>query len=148
VFPKSIYFLISSLLGVGYLPMPGTAASFIAAFLCSINSAGWLLSLIVFPIFIFSANRVIKYSHKKDPSFIVVDEVFGYVLGWNILKMFQDVSVYAHMMFFITFRFFDTLKPLWIKKVEKLPNVLGVFLDDIVAAVYSIITVKLLCIVF
>ena len=148
MFLKSIYFLISSFFGVGYLPMPGTIASFVAAFLCSIELAGIVPALIIFPIFLFSSSKVLKLSKQKDPSFIVVDEVFGYVLGWNALKMFSNISIYVHVMFFILFRLFDTIKPFWIKKIEKLPGVYGVFLDDIVAAIYSVITVKLICIIF
>ena len=148
MFPRRIHFLISSFFGVGYLPAPGTVATLVAVFFCSVCSVGLWHALVVFPIFLISSNRALKYSGCSDPPFIVVDEIFGYVFRWNVLRMFHSVSIYTQILFFVIFRFFDAVKPFYIKKIERLPDVIGVFLDDIVAAVYSIVTVKLICLIF
>jgi phosphatidylglycerophosphatase A len=45
---------------------------------------------------------------------------------------------------FIIFRIFDILKPLGINRLQKLPGGIGIVADDIVAAIYSNITLKAL----
>jgi phosphatidylglycerophosphatase A len=45
---------------------------------------------------------------------------------------------------FVLFRFFDILKPLFIRRTEALPGGWGVMMDDIVAGVYSNLVLQLL----
>ena len=46
----------------------------------------------------------------------------------------------------ILFRFFDILKPLYIRRMEDLPGGLGVMADDVLAGVYANVILQLVII--
>ena len=49
---------------------------------------------------------------------------------------------------FALFRFFDILKPLGIRQMERLPRGTGVMMDDVLAGVYSMgvmVLIRVLC---
>jgi phosphatidylglycerophosphatase A len=84
-----------------------------------------------------AATRVADASGKKDPQFVVIDEVSGqhltYLLAltpanWNYL-----------LLGLILFRAFDIWKPFPARQAERLPGGLGIMADDWFAAIYAAI---------
>ena len=73
---------------------------------------------------------------------IVIDEVFG----MTISLLFLPINFITIVIAFVLFRFFDILKPLGIRKAEKLKNGWGVMVDDLVAGIYSNIIIQILII--
>ena len=69
----------------------------------------------------------------KDPSKVVIDEVSGMAIGLLLLP----VNVKYLFAAFILFRFFDIVKPLYIRKIEALPRGWGIMLDDVAAGIYT-----------
>ena len=71
---------------------------------------------------------------------MVIDEV----AGMAITLLFIPPTWQNIVAGFILFRFFDILKPLGIKRMEKMKNGWGIMLDDILAGIYSTIVLHLL----
>jgi phosphatidylglycerophosphatase A len=131
----------------GYIPFaPGTFGSIVGLLLCFFLSKTKLSVAILFIlIFIFFAicisNRAEKILKQNDPGCIVIDEIAGIMVALLGLP-FNTISVAAG---FVTFRFFDILKPFPIRFMEKkLAGGIGIVMDDLAAGVYSNIIVRLL----
>ena len=78
---------------------------------------------------------------EKDSSVIVIDEVVGQLIAMltvldNLLLLFAS---------FIIFRIYDILKP-WPASYfdKKMKNGIGVMLDDVIAGIYTLITISLI----
>lgn len=69
----------------------------------------------------------------KDNSKVVIDEVAGMCVG----LLFLPVQLKYIAASFILFRFFDITKPLFIRRLEKLPLGWGVMADDLLAGIYT-----------
>lgn len=139
---------ISSLFGIGFLPFaPGTAAALVVFALAwffpprDYPLAHDLIVVVLFLCAFFLSRHIIKYEKHKDPSYIVLDEV----LGASLVVFFLPPSLTAYVIAFFTFRFFDIFKipPIgWVEK--RLSNAWGIILDDIIAALYTVIIISLL----
>ncbi len=70
------------------------------------------------------------YFKAKDPGYIILDEFVAMPLCFLFLKPRWPLILIG----FAVFRFFDILKPLGIRKIQKLPAGYGVVLDDLAAA--------------
>ena len=97
---------------------------------------------IVFLLFLISLFLLIQ-SYKKqvfkdiDDKSIVIDEVIGYL----IFIVFFDNTLFVLFSSFLIFRLFDIVKPYPISLIDKkMKNALGVILDDIIAGLFSGIT--------
>ena len=139
--------LISSCFGIGYLQKgAGTLAALIF-------SLAWLLlpvrgisffyyiPIILFIFFIgtWAANKVEKdWGH--DSNRIVVDEVLGMAVSLFLIPVEWKLVLAA----FVLFRFFDIVKPLFIRRAEALPSGWGVMADDLLAGIYANIILQLL----
>lgn len=85
---------------------------------------------------VWASRRAAEYCGKKDPQFVVIDEVSGqfltYLLAvtprWNYL-----------LLGLILFRVFDIWKPFPVRQAESLPGGWGIMADDWVAAIYAAI---------
>jgi len=131
----------------GYIPFaPGTFGSIVGIPLCFLLSKTKLSVAILFIlIFIFFAiwiaNKAEKVLKQNDPGCIVIDEIAGIMIALLGLP-FNTISVAAG---FVTFRFFDILKPFPIRYMERrLAGGTGVVMDDLMAGVYSNIVLRLL----
>ena len=148
--------IIATWFGAGLLPIaPGTwgsLAAFHFAYIIFVYSGHYVLimgTVALFFIGVQASNNVEKSAQKKDPRFIVVDEVVG---QWIVLLplpflyhhvdpdrfywFFAPIAVVA----FLTFRIFDIWKPWPINYVDKnVPGGLGIMLDDVVAGIYALI---------
>jgi phosphatidylglycerophosphatase A len=135
--------------GVGYIPrLPGTLGTIIAIpfslalnrialnnflfatvlLIGAIAGAVWLCSLLA---------GMLK---QKDPQFIVIDEIVGFLLA-NFLAPF---SLTALLWSFALFRFFDISKIFPANRLEQLPRGAGIVLDDVMAGVYTLVSLRLL----
>jgi phosphatidylglycerophosphatase A len=136
--------------GIGYFPIaPGTLASLILALLYKFwfFRIPWPLylgiGLIIYVIGVWSSGAAADRAGKEDPRTVVIDEVLG---QWLALWMVPPLWGYV-LMSFILFRFFDILKPLFIRKAETFRAGWGIMLDDILAGVYAGICVNALLLI-
>ena len=132
--------LFSTSLGIGYI---GKGAGTVAAVACCICwYLAWvggyqlipslLFTLIVTCLGIWSSDVVSKI-WGKDPSRVVIDEV----AGMCIALLFVPVQIKYILISLILFRFFDIVKPLFIKKMEVFKGGWGIMMDDVLAGIYA-----------
>ena len=147
--------IISTLFGVGYFPkIPGTTGTLLAAFVYFLlpgNFFGSLKNNLIFLtcVLILSLISVVFISKAEkelghDDNKIILDEFLGYFIAVLFLPKTLVIAVIA----FILFRFFDMFKPEPVNIVQKLPAGWGVMADDIMAGVYSNISLQLLIRIF
>lgn len=125
--------------GSGYSPKaPGTAGSLASLPFAWYIATAWgpqsliLAGFIAFVIGVAVAH--ITPEAKKDPGWVVIDEVAGQWLTLAVVP--PDLILYA--VGFLLFRIFDIFKPWPIRTLEqKVPGALGVMIDDVAAAVYA-----------
>ena len=134
---------------------PGTAASFITCilFLLLINTFNvyfvFLITLIIFIYSFFAINNSYDEFKSEDPQEIVIDEVVGQMLVLLAMPVYETlyplpITYYCVGAFFL-FRLFDIWKPYPISYVDdKMGGSLGIMLDDIVASVYSVVTITVI----
>jgi len=132
--------LFSSVLGIGYIKGGGTIA---AAVCCACWYLAWngtypplLLSILITLAVTLAgvwSSSVMEQFWGKDPSKVVIDEVAGMCVS----LVFLPVNVKYLLAAFILFRFFDIVKPLYIRKTEALPRGWGIMLDDVLAGIYT-----------
>ena len=160
---------ILTMFGVGYFKYaPGTAASFLTCIIFYllytssfyIGQGPAVIVCILLIILVYSIIIIDKLSYlfkKKDPEEIVVDEFIGQSIPLTVYFFFRSFSIEEFFFFFgwpflgwtiisfILFRFFDIVKPFPINIVDKkMKNGLGVMLDDIIAGIYSTITIYII----
>lgn len=145
---KKLNSFIATSGGIGYLPLaPGTWAAGALAilwfFVCQKfpDTIIWqvlLVSLLII-VGVYVSGKLIT-EKEKDPSYVVIDEV----AGMAVTLLFIPSTWQNFAVGFILFRFFDILKPLGIKRMEKMRKGWGIMLDDILAGIYSSIVLRLL----
>lgn len=101
--------------------------------------------LIVLSGFIYGCIACKKVDNElgaHDHVGIVWDEIISFI----IVLLIVPSSFYVQFMSFIVFRFFDTVKPYPINKIDKeISSGIGIMLDDLIAAFYTILIVTLIC---
>ena len=129
---------------------PGTFASLISCFLflflINIFNIGFVL-LIMIVIFLYSfiaMNNSFDEFESDDPKEIVIDEVLGQMLVLLAIPIYEILypldGLYYYILSFLLFRLFDIWKPFPVSYADnKIKGSLGIMLDDILAALYSII---------
>lgn len=130
---------IATLGPVGYLPASGTIASLITLFLLYTSSPYispcWMPSIVI--SFVGVSLILVHYALRtfavSDPRAIVIDEVAGFMFS---AYLFPRTLVWL-CAGFVIFRFFDIVKPLGIKRLERIPGAAGVVLDDLLAGLYT-----------
>lgn len=130
---------IASCLGIGYLKGGGTIAAIFTALIWWLlrdadHFTGWsvlITGLIILAGTLTATN--VEPDWGKDSSRVVIDEVAGMCVS----LLFVPVSVLSVLSGLVLFRFFDIVKPGYIRKMEKLPAGKGVMADDLLAGVYS-----------
>lgn len=133
----------------GYIPFaPGTFASLVALPLIILLhnnlSAYLVLLIIVLVIGTIAAHELGKVWKRKDDQRITVDEVLGMLVTFLLIS---PIKWYSLLIGFILFRFFDIVKPLFIRQTEQVKGGIGVMLDDLLAGVYANIGLRLLLLV-
>jgi phosphatidylglycerophosphatase A len=69
----------------------------------------------------------------KDPGSIVFDEIVAVAVTF----FWIPITPTALIVGFLLFRLFDIVKPLPIRRLERLPDGLGIMADDLLAGVYA-----------
>lgn len=132
-----VYLFFASGFYSGFSPKaPGTVGSLLALALYYFFNPDIIAQIAVillsFFIGLISSNELEK-SHGKDPQIIVIDEFLGIFISLFYIELTNINLILA----FIFFRFFDIIKPLGIKSLQKLNAGFGIMLDDILAGIYT-----------
>lgn len=143
---KSILFLATGA-GLGNLPAaPGTFGTLagipfilILSWLPDRFDAVYIACLI--PAAVWIADRAEAIIRTKDPGCVVIDEAAGYTVAMSVVPL----SALSLLLGFVAFRFFDIAKPFPVKWFESnVSGGAGIVLDDIVAGIYSALTLVML----
>jgi phosphatidylglycerophosphatase A len=142
-----IHRLISTLMGIGYIPKGGGT---VAAIVCCIawyfalkgGNGGFgipvLITLALLALGVWSAGKV-EPRWGKDSYRVVIDEAAGMCLT----LLFVPVRWPYMIAGLLLFRFFDIAKPLYIRKMEQLNGGWGVMMDDVLAGIYANLILQL-----
>lgn len=98
------------------------------------------LAIFVILIGIPAATRVARACARKDPQFVVIDEVAGQLITLIAVPLEWKTFLAG----FILFRVFDIVKPPPVRQLEKLPEGAGIVLDDVAAGLYALVVIQLL----
>jgi phosphatidylglycerophosphatase A len=102
-----------------------------AAALTLALDAGIALSLL---FGIPAATIVARESGRKDPQFVVIDEVAG---QW--IALLGSPADWRHALIALAlFRLFDITKPFPVRQLENLPEGWGIVFDDVAAGLYAL----------
>jgi len=133
--------------GSGLSPFaPGTMGTLVAVpFIFALKSLGtpafWIVLILLFLLGIWLCDQV---SHKlgvHDHGGIVWDEMVGYWLSMAFVPLQWQWLLAA----FVLFRFFDIVKPWPIRQLDqKVSGGFGIMIDDVVAALFTIIILAVL----
>ena len=139
---------LGTFFGVGYLrPGPGTYGSIAALLLwyaaahifhpsaLTLAIATALAALAITLIGIPASTIVAREAGRKDPGFVVIDEVAGQLVALVLIRPDWKHAALALLLF----RLFDIFKPWPIRKLEALPAGTGIMLDDIAAGLFALL---------
>ena len=134
--------------------MPGTFGTLVGIPICFLLSllntpaclpfqALLVVALILFAVWI--AEEAVNILNQHDPGCIVIDEIAGFA----VTMIGVGFSMTSVILAFLTFRFFDILKPFPVKFLEeKIPGGAGVVLDDVAAGIMANITLRIILGIF
>jgi phosphatidylglycerophosphatase A len=147
---RRLIVLLATWWGVGFCPLaPGTVGTLAAIPLFLVLSLLplWLylcclLGLVLLAC--WAAGRAEAIFGEQDPHAIVIDEVVGFLVVMIALPPTWPFWL-SLLAGFILFRAFDVLKPPPIRFLERtVKGGYGVVLDDVVAALYAQIALRIL----
>ena len=148
---RAVLFLVTGA-GAGYFPrIPGTIGTLVAIpFSLALNRIAANNSPLAVLIVVGSILCAIWLSTKgavilkqKDPQFIVIDEIVGFLVANFLVPPRLTALVWS----FVLFRLFDITKVFPTNRLEQLPGGAGIVLDDIMAGLYTLISLHLLLMV-
>jgi phosphatidylglycerophosphatase A len=132
-------------------PAPGTWGTLFAWLVFVVldpwlADAGWAIVIAsTFVLGAVAANRTGRALGRPDHGAIVIDEIVAF---WLVLWLLPG-GVITQAVAFLGFRFFDILKPPPIRAVDqRFKNGVGVMLDDLLAAFYTLLVASVLARVF
>jgi phosphatidylglycerophosphatase A len=145
---QRIHQLISTCLGIGYIPKGGGTVAAVAC--CIAWYFAWtsgiehfwtpvLATLAILAIGVWSSGKM-EALWGKDSYRVVIDEVAGMCLT----LLFVPVRWQYVLIGLVLFRFFDIAKPLYIRRMEALDGGWGVMMDDMLAGAYSNLILQLI----
>lgn len=141
-----VHEILSSFFGIGSIKKGGGTVAAIATALIWLVAVAvpdtWMVigSVLVVIVYGIWAGNEVEKKWGKDSSKVVIDEVAGMLVA----LLFIPVSFVNVLLALGLFRFFDILKPLMIRRLEKLPGGWGVMGDDVLAGIYSNIVLQLI----
>lgn len=146
--PPFLPMLVGTGLGSGFWPWgPGTAGSVFAtaiwvALALALPADGFALHVVTWGmVVVFTAlgtwatARLQPY-WGEDPSRVVVDEMVGV---WIPLAVLVRGDWWWAVAALVLFRFFDMVKPLGIRSLDRRPGAFWVMGDDILGGVYALV---------
>ncbi|MCY7420992.1 MAG: phosphatidylglycerophosphatase A [Chitinophagaceae bacterium] len=139
--------LVATAGGIGYIGKGGgTVAAIVCCLIWLIIPAGQhsdyrqvFFTIMVCLAGIWSSNSVHSI-WGKDSSKVVIDEVAGMMITLALIP----VSIPNVVAGLILFRFFDIVKPLFIRRLEQWPKGWGVMADDVLAGFYAHVVLTIL----
>lgn len=139
----------------GFVPVaPGTAGSLVGLILAwaifgGIWQVPWQIAVpsfaVLFVLGCWVSGRAEEIFDQADSSHIVIDEVLGMVA-----TMFQNPVDWGHLVVgFVLFRLFDIVKPFPAGLIDRrMRGGAGVMLDDLAAAIYANIGLRIVARLF
>ncbi|MBI5558461.1 MAG: phosphatidylglycerophosphatase A [Deltaproteobacteria bacterium] len=131
----------------GYLPKApgtwGTLAAFPLHFLLTrLSPTSYYSALgVIFVVAVLAAGSAEKILDRADPGIVVIDEIFGMLIG----LIHTPVKAGPLLTAFILFRFFDIVKPFPVGWADAhLHGGLGIVIDDVIAGLYTLLVMQLL----
>lgn len=142
--------LLTSCFGLGKIPIaPGTFGSLPPVVIFQVLGYLWPAANPYVMAFFLAAGAwvciqyapaVIAATGKKDPQQIVADEVAGQALVMLFISLLAPENICNTMAVgFVLFRLFDIVKPPPCRRLEKLPDGVGILADDLMAGIYACI---------
>ncbi len=152
---KNFTKLFVSIFYIGYIKIaPGTwgslASLFLMYILFNILSLPLVILVIIFIILFFLSNYLINYfssfTDSHDSKHIIIDELLGIFF---IFLFYDFINIYNNfvtcLLIFVIFRLFDISKLFPASYFDKqLHNGYGVILDDIIAGLYTVLTIMII----
>lgn len=134
---------------VGYLPIApgtwGTLATAIAVYFIHVTEPVFIAIAVAITLTgIWASGSAERTIGSKDPASVIIDEVAGYFI--SVLFM-PRTAVYL-IVAFVTFRFFDIVKPPPIRGLQKIKGGMGIMVDDVVAGLFTNLIIQLCMILF
>jgi phosphatidylglycerophosphatase A len=115
IYPKHSYFVAPAEIGLLILTLSGIVLSIALG--------------------VPAATIAARESGRKDPGFVVIDEVAGV---WIALLAAIPHPDWKHILAaLLLFRLFDIWKPAPVRQLEKLPEGWGIVFDDVAAGLYA-----------
>lgn len=162
---KSFDFQIATWFGSGLLiPAPGTwgtLGGLIFGLILWHLTNGFFVFVIALLLFMLGLRVVQKLESNlssHDSSFIVIDEVVAIlliisfnaiILSWMVIPKDSWIPLLFNIFTFALFRYFDSRKPGFIGTVDRrVTDEWGVMMDDIVAAVYTMVAAIIMFMMF
>lgn len=159
--PPLLPTIIGTGFGSGFWPWgPGTAGSVLATLIWLAialwgHIGGATLQSITFGLVIVStiigtwATQKLQPYWGEDPSRVVIDEMAGVWIPLSLLIPFDGLghphdSLWWALVALVLFRFFDMVKPLGIKKLDRKKGAFYVMADDLLGGVYAAITMVII----
>jgi len=131
--------------GVGYIPFaPGTFGSLVGLLLWWLVPSNVLFQLALIAILFvagsWSGSVAERHFGSTDPGPVVIDEV----LGMLVTLFLNPVTWVGALLGFLLFRVSDIVKPFPANKLEQLHGGIGVMADDLMAAVYANLALRII----
>lgn len=106
---------------------------------------GGVLIITLFFLSLIPVSKTAKSFNNTDSEHIVIDEIIAI---WLVLVFLPKLDIFFIALAFITFRFFDIVKPFPIRQVERFLDAkhvsFGIMFDDFLAALYSLAVIWVL----
>lgn len=143
LFGDRILEAVGTVLHLGRVPViPGLCGSMAGLLLFWLIGGHTLLfSVLVVVLFVLgavSAGYLEDRAGSADPGYVVIDEMVGIMAALALVERSLATAVAA----FLAFRFFDVVKPFPGRQAEGIRGGLGIMLDDLVAAAYTVLVVR------
>lgn len=146
--PPLLAVIIGTGFGSGFWPWgPGTAGAFLATILWLAMAVTFspttlffitLALIVLFTAFGTWAANELEPFWGEDPKRVVIDEMIGM---WMPLLAVPVQNGWYIVASFVLFRFFDIMKPLGIRTLDRRQGGFWVMADDLLAGVYSLIII-------
>lgn len=154
--PKNLVLNLATLGNIGSKSkIPGTIGAILGFFFYAITFHYFSSFIYTFALCIMTyvsagiCDAAEQHMMQKDPSSIILDEFVAVPFIFLGLNAFNPNVLDAggwpiYLSGILLFRFFDILKPLGIRKIERIEGGIGCVLDDVVSALVSCLILHIL----